>query len=401
MTGNISGAFLILSFQKNKMKILWLPGWYPTKITPYNGDFIRRHAEAVSLFADVHVIAVVNDQKGIVTKSYLSEETKNGRLNERIIYYNPGTFVPVYKKIRSAYLYRKLYREAIQDWVNVNGKPDIIHVHTGMKAGLLALWAKEKWGTPYVVTEHWTGFMEEAEEGFDQLTFFYRSGWKKVALHAKSISFVSRQLQLAFLKRIPVQHSVVIPNVVDTSIFHPGEAIQPLKPVFIHISNLEQRKNVNQLMDAFRKLRTEFPEASLKIVGATASVDKLQLAPEEGIEIFPEMSQPLLANELQQSTAMVLYSDCETFGCVVIESAASGVPVILSDIPVFHELVDESMGVFVPRDNSFALGVQMKEMITKRNRFDANTMARKMEERFGYKNVGKQFTDWYETVLKA
>jgi glycosyltransferase involved in cell wall biosynthesis len=97
---------------------------------------------------------------------------------------------------------------------------------------------------------------------------------------------------------------------------------------------------------------------------------------------------------------MVLYSDCETFGCVVIESAASGVPVILSDIPVFHELVDESMGVFVPQDNSFALGVQMKEMITKRNRFDSTTMARKMEERFGYKSVGKQFIDWYETVMK-
>jgi hypothetical protein len=33
--------------QKN---ILWLVSWYPNKLKPFDGDFIQRHAKAVSLF---------------------------------------------------------------------------------------------------------------------------------------------------------------------------------------------------------------------------------------------------------------------------------------------------------------------------------------------------------------
>ena len=47
------------------MKALWLVSWYPDKISPFNGDFIKRHAEAVSLYDDVHVIYVTKDEKEI------------------------------------------------------------------------------------------------------------------------------------------------------------------------------------------------------------------------------------------------------------------------------------------------------------------------------------------------
>ena len=35
--------------------ILWLPSWYPNKLDPFDGDFIQRHAVAVSAFVPVHV----------------------------------------------------------------------------------------------------------------------------------------------------------------------------------------------------------------------------------------------------------------------------------------------------------------------------------------------------------
>ncbi len=35
------------------MKVLWLVSWYPSKLSPLSGDFVKRHAEAVSLYEDV------------------------------------------------------------------------------------------------------------------------------------------------------------------------------------------------------------------------------------------------------------------------------------------------------------------------------------------------------------
>jgi hypothetical protein len=39
-------------------KILWLASWFPNNNNPLVGDFIKRHAEAISLCQPVHVIHV-------------------------------------------------------------------------------------------------------------------------------------------------------------------------------------------------------------------------------------------------------------------------------------------------------------------------------------------------------
>ena len=67
--------------------ILWLPSWYPNKLAPYDGDFIQRHAKAVSAYIPLHVLHIIRDEKGTITKSLKIEENKSGNLAEVIIYY--------------------------------------------------------------------------------------------------------------------------------------------------------------------------------------------------------------------------------------------------------------------------------------------------------------------------
>src|SRR5690348_13757187 len=119
------------------MKVMWLPGWYPSGINGFDGDFIQRHAEAVSLYHDIHVIYVVRDKHGKFTKDILINETVKDRLKETIIYYYvPGQPIKLFEKFFSERKYRKLYKEAILKYINENGPPSLVHVHVGMKAGV-------------------------------------------------------------------------------------------------------------------------------------------------------------------------------------------------------------------------------------------------------------------------
>ncbi len=41
--------------------VLFLASWYPSKVDPFDGDFIERHAKSISLTNRVFVIYVVKD----------------------------------------------------------------------------------------------------------------------------------------------------------------------------------------------------------------------------------------------------------------------------------------------------------------------------------------------------
>ena len=53
-----------------KLHILFLSGWYPSRVSPSNGDFVQRHAEAVATVQNVTLIHVITD-KNIKRKEFL------------------------------------------------------------------------------------------------------------------------------------------------------------------------------------------------------------------------------------------------------------------------------------------------------------------------------------------
>jgi glycosyltransferase involved in cell wall biosynthesis len=106
-----------------------------------------------------------------------------------------------------------------------------------------------------------------------------------------------------------------------------------------------------------------------------------------------------LADFVRQSLALVLYSSYETFGCVIIEANTCGIPVVVSDIPVFHETVTEGVnGIFVKPNDPVALAERMIEMIKTHSSFNSNTIAA-TSSKYRYEKVGKQFSDWYDEML--
>jgi glycosyltransferase involved in cell wall biosynthesis len=391
--------FLISILLMNK-KILWLASWYPNELSPIDGDFIQRHAQAVSLIRPVHLIYVKKDEAGRVTKSIKQCYEKNGNLEETIIYYKPiKTGIIFLDKLISNAAYKRYYKRAILKHIRDNGKPQAVHLHVAMKAGLIALWVKKKLGIPYILSEHWTGYLPGAKPNIEAANPLLKKWFNKIFANASLITTVSKCLGDAIQNRFNVDFQMV-PNVVNTDLFHPIEKPKRVAPRFIHISTNTYQKNTDQILAAFAGVKKMGYDFTIEFYVPDSSelepvVEKYQLNSET--TLHGEVLQAVLAKALAQADALVLYSRYETFGCVVIEANASGLPAILSDLPVFREYCAENKNVvFANPDDVPALSDAIISFIDMRKIFDKNEIAQFAKDNFGYEVVAKQFDDLYK-----
>lgn len=386
-------------------KILWLASWYPSNLAPFDGDFIQRHARAVSLYHDVEVIFLIRDKTGKITRSVKVDTLNEGRLSQQIIYYySPKFWLSSFDKLYSQFRYKRLLKRHIRQYIEKVGKPSLIHVHVGMKAGVIMQWIKRRYSIPYVVTEHWTGFLPEADKRFDHLNYYLQSNWQKLWKNAAGISVVSEYLKKYIEKLFKKTTKLtVIPNVVDTSIFYPGDGLLHTRPHFIHISGLNFQKNPEAILEAFHLLLKKNIDFHLDIFGpADESIFSIarRLDLQNHVSFHPEVAQAVLAGYVRRADALVLYSRYETFGCVVIEALASGVPVIVSDIPVMRELVVENHnGLLAIEGSAEALAETLEKYLQNKVVFDKKKIADECAAKYNYAVVGKLFADWYKLVL--
>ena len=113
------------------------------------------------------------------------------------------------------------------------------------------------------------------------------------------------------------------------------------------------------------------------------------------------MPQVKLVDEIRSSEALLLFSRHESFGCVVIEANAAGVPVIVSDIKPLQELIQDGINGFVAVEGNVAsLAAAMVAIINKKAAFDNAAFSRQTLAQYSYPVVGKQMVDLYIALLK-
>lgn len=391
---------------RTQRKVLWLTGWYPNKLAPFEGDFIQRHAEAVSLFYDVTVIYIKKDGEGKVTED-LTRETSNrvDGLEERIYYYKPKhTGIKPVDKLISLQQYYKIIRQAITQYLADHTIPPFIHLHIASHAGLGALWLKNKYRVNFMISEHWSGYLPKARPGWRSLGPWQILFRKYLFKKARALTVVSNVLGEAVQAFSGRAEYTVIPNVVNTNIFNLNGRLSPtINNRFIHISTLGQEKNISTIIEAFFIVHAKYRNIQLLIYGPE-NPDLTELIHQKGLQDVVickgEVSQPELAKELRSCKSLVTYSLYETFGCVVIEANACGVPAIVSDLPVFREYVHEGKtGVFVPLNNKLGLAQAVLEVMEGDYHFDKISIADEANAKFSYQEIGRQFHAVYQNVL--
>ena len=329
------------------MKVLYLSVWYPSKRDKMAGLFVQNHAQAVAA-------------QGVEVR--------------------------------------------VNTWWS---EADLVQLNVlTLKMGLVAYVLKRIFGIPYILVEHWTGFMPENGQ-YLRFPRWKRRLLEQIAAEASAIYTVSPLLEKA-MKDCGIRNSRWghVDNIVDNCFYHlPAPSSKDDKKHFIHVSCfLERAKNVKGLLRAVKTLSLERQDFTLTLVGNGTDwqacrdyADSLAL-PNEMLHWTGEITPQQVARQMQQSDVNILVSRFETYGIPLAEAMAVGIPSIESDATGLR--LTEETGISVPPDDDAALAEAIRYMLDHATQYDRSAI-RKHGEQFSAHLVGKQLVNIYEQHIPS
>lgn len=397
-----------------------LPKWYPHRYGDQDGDFVERHVAAIAaapgpggaLLQTAVVFAAV--ARGPLPKLMEEEVDLSGPVPTWRYYYRErltglGPLDRLLKLLLWLVCMGRGLRAVRRHWGG--HLPDLVHVHILLRPAVLAWWLKLRHGIPYLITEHWTIFLSAKQA---QLPWTHRLLAGPLVRQAAGFTPVSHDLQKSFAQLGGLNaRTVIIPNVVDTQLFHLPAAAAP-RWGLLHVAAFnEEAKNLSGLLRTVARLRTAHPEPGmeLRIAGFGPAEQQLhQLATDLGVladgtvTFLGKLSPAEVAREMRQAACFVLFSNYENLPCVLIEAQASGLPAIATRVGGVPELLpdDGSRGLLVSAGDETALADAILSALRQPGQFaTAAAMQRYAEAHYSIAAVGQRFRELYRQVLES
>jgi glycosyltransferase involved in cell wall biosynthesis len=305
----------------------------------------------------------------------------------------------------------RLYRFFKANWLGLrilkNFNPELLHVHVLTRQGFIALLYKLFTQTPYVITEHWSRYYPQN----DSYKGLLRKDLTGHVVHfASSVIAVSEKLKEAMLnKNLKNNNFRVIANPVDMDKFNIKEKTgtpDPYKKRIIHISCFEDKsKNISGFLKAIQNLSLKRKDFECYMIGEGPEWEDMKnLARELGLiekfVVFPGLKRDRdLVSEINNADFLVLSSQYETFGSVIIESLACGIPVVATNVGVVGDVVNRHNGLIVPPGDLDAMEVSIGIMLDNCRQYDRTRIRNGVVDRFNNKTIGEQLCHLYEETL--
>jgi glycosyltransferase involved in cell wall biosynthesis len=382
------------------INVLFLSQWYPNRYDSMLGLFVQKHAEAVSLYCRVKVLYIQSDEN---INNFELEERIVNNLSELIVYY-PASKRKQFRKIYNSINYCRAYRMGYKHVCLDGFKPNIIHANiltrTAFVAYLFKLWK----GIPYVVTEHWSRYLPNRNSFNGTLR---KLTTRLVVKNAKAILPVSENLKQAMLAhKLLNSNYITVNNVVDDFFFNKNPIVHRLKKRIIHVSCFdEQAKNVKGILRATYELSKKRQDFELILIGTgkgfktvTKYAGKLDFS-KNIIHFLGEKTPEEVANWMQNSDFLVVFSNFENIPVVISESLASGIPVVSTNVGGISEHINDSNGILIRAKDEQALLTSLDYMLDHYTKFDHLALIAEAKEKYSYHSVGKKLFSIYSNIL--
>ena len=135
--------------------------------------------------------------------------------------------------------------------------------------------------------------------------------------------------------------------------------LDPNSPVIGYVGRIGYEKNLLTLFEAYKRLKREFANLTLLIVGDGVKEIKKELSSDDSVHLIG--SQNNVVPYLQAMDMHVLPSYLETTSLVTLEAMSCEVPVISTPVGLVKEYVKEKEnGLLFPQENSLVLSLKMK-----------------------------------------
>ncbi len=402
-----------------RRRVLVCSHMFPHPDQPSSGPFIHEQVLALARHADVDVRVLVGRPFWMTTR----RPVRLARLEKVYRRFHDQCGWMEYRGVLVKYLpYRVLgpfmthgwcYRAAMCrgiDRLHAEFPFELVHAHTAYTDGSAGLAIARRFGVPLVITEHTGPFTILTR---NPVVRFWTMRAMKGASRILGVSRAQCEAVGQYLDDRTGRRLGVMPNVVDTDLFQPPEHWNPdpAAPRILFVGYFVPIKRLGHLLEAFSRLSAELPAARLRLVGGgehPGQEEELRgdiAARGLGgrVEVFGYQPREAVARMMREWCDMlVLSSQAETFGCVLIEALACGKPVVSTRCGGPEDIITaDFLGRLADNHDPGDLARAMAEVARHLPAFDPARIRRHAVETFGFQAVARRIAALYDEILRA
>lgn len=280
-------------------------------------------------------------------------------------------------------------------------QPDLVEVGDAGHCAWAALRTKRQLGIPAVAFYH-SDLPRLMEHRFGELAMRATRSYLARLYRQFDMVMAPSRLMVHQLAEMGIGEAIHQPLGIDVGVFHPQRRIGTLRQhlqlppgarLLVYAGRFTAEKKLGLLIDAVRKLGRPY---HLVLVGGGASLPQ---CPQVTCIPF-KRDQRVLARLLASCDLMVHPGDCETFGLIVLEAMACGLPVVATGGAV-AELVDEHTGLLVRPDSAAALAEGIDAIFRQDLAALGANARRKAQEHYDWELIMPQLLNRYGGLLAS
>jgi alpha-1,6-mannosyltransferase len=280
-------------------------------------------------------------------------------------------------------------------------EPDLVEAGDAGHCAWAALRAKRQLGIPAVAFYH-SDLPRLIENRFGGLATRGARNYLARLYTQFDMVLAPSRLMVQQLGEMGIADAIHQPLGIDVGVFRPERRIDTLRQhlhlppgarLLVYAGRFTADKKLAVLIDAVRKLGWPY---HLVLVGGGAALPRYPQ-----ITYIPfKRDQRMLARLLASCDVMVHPGDCETFGLIVLEAMACGLPVVGTGGGV-AELVDEHTGVLVRPDSAASLAEGIDAIFRQDLAALGANARRKAREHYGWDLIMPQLLNRYAGLLAS
>ena len=175
-------------------------------------------------------------------------------------------------------------------------------------------------------------------------------------------------------------------------------------PYLLFVGHRNGYKNFMEFLVAFSLVRSRFPEMKLVIVGPSLSetegANLNKVLGEGNWKALPTQTDVELNSLYRDAFAHVVASSMEGFGMTILESMAQATPVIVNDIPIFHEVAGNAGSYFSANSpDSLLAAIEFLRIESNYKRMSQLALNRSLE--ISWERVAARHADAYKGLFST
>lgn len=297
---------------------------------------------------------------------------------------------------------------------------DVIHSHYWI-SGLVGMLAREKWRCPHIIMFHTLGWLKNHMAWGENESEERITNERRLTRAAQCILVPTEQEKnhLMIHYQADPEKISVVPCGVDLGLFKPGGRSEARRRLGINesarllltVGRFAPLKGLDHLVEAVAELKPRYPDIELMIVGGDDSDAGITRALQDRIIHYHLTKNIRLAGRVEHKAlpcyyaaadVMVLPSQYESFGLVVLEALACGLPVAATPVGAARMIIQRDRnGILFNSPETADIAAGLERMLAWMNTHSmSHKQVRASVMNFGWNRISGLVTRVYDLMLE-